>query len=646
MQKDIDFEPIKYGSFIKDRTFIVPDYQRGYDWNHEHLGDLWEDLHYHIQKYKNNFSETFYLGTIIIKTPKHINGHHEIVDGQQRFTTLYILSIALRNEFRARSNKNDDQFTKTADRIDGDILNKYSTGRTPEHLTTRLIGSNGEPKPIRDILMLIAKNNWDGEFPNKDHDIFTKDKKIHGSTANARIKLLKSAYDFHLEEMKNLNDDEIFFLYEVISNIMLIAAVVKDDDKAFYLFETTNARGKDLEVSDLLKNHFFRKIDRDNNEILDQWNQVVMNAGNSKLITMLKHFHYVYKSHVQKKGLYRALQELADGTIGSVKGLLDELENYSHFHNIMHMGKMNDFVSYIQKKKVKCPLEEKQEQYYLSICALRLFKAEVTYPVIYAFFEKFSEHYVDDKSYSIQALTFLKALEKFHFVNYKIIQDKGNKIEKPYALFAGRIYRTKTAKEFMSVIGEFYDFLRSLFLKEERFKEKFLELSYNDKEEIRYIFHKIEDHYLNGSRQRYKFFDPDKTSSTDIKTFNESIEHFWPVTFKVGQHISEEEFNNHKQIDDEIGELRNNIGNLLVMDPALNDKLKNKIPSKKHEILISLQNNLPKYIRLFIDDSDLKNWNEASINQRANEIAELCYRKIFLINDNQPKITEQQLKKF
>ena len=82
------------------------------------------------------------------------------------------------------------------------------------------------------------------------------------------------------------------------------------------------------------------------------------------------------------------------------------------------------------------------------------------------------------------------------------------------------------------------------------------------------------------------------------------------------------------------------------MDPALNDKLKNKIPSKKHEILISLQNNLPKYIRLFIDDSDLKDWNEASINQRANEIAELCYRKIFLISDTQPKITEQQLKKF
>ena len=60
-------------------------------------------------------------------------------------------------------------------------------------------------KPIRDILELISKNDWDGIFPTKDHDIFTKDKKIHGSTANARISLLKTAYEFHMEEITRLD---------------------------------------------------------------------------------------------------------------------------------------------------------------------------------------------------------------------------------------------------------------------------------------------------------------------------------------------------------------------------------------------------------------------------------------------------------
>ena len=60
MNETIDFIPIQYGSFIKDRTFIVPDYQRGYDWNQEHLGDLWEDLYYHLKKLIGGIPETFY----------------------------------------------------------------------------------------------------------------------------------------------------------------------------------------------------------------------------------------------------------------------------------------------------------------------------------------------------------------------------------------------------------------------------------------------------------------------------------------------------------------------------------------------------------------------------------------------------------
>ena len=637
MIETIDFIPVKYSQFLSDKTFIVPDYQRGYDWRPEHLSDLWEDLQYHLEKLKKGKPETFFLGTIIIKTPESINGHHEIVDGQQRFTSLYLLAIALRSAFKERS----------IDAINIDnMLNKYSIERNPKHLSSRLIGSNGEPKPIREILELISKNDWDGIFPTKDHDIFTKDKKIHGRTANARISLLKTAYEFHMEEIKELNDDNLVQLYDVVSNISMVAAIVKDDDQAFYLFETTNARGKDLEVADLLKNHFFRKIDGDNKEVLDQWNAVVTKAGGSKLVTMLKHFHYVHKSHVQKKGLYKALQKLADDTLGSAENLLLELERYSNFHNIMHTGDMNRFIEYIQSKKVKCPTEEKQEQYYLSICALRLFRAEVTYPIIYAFFEKFSSNFVDDNSFKIQPITFLKALENFHFVNYKICQDKGNIIEKPYAEFAGKLFKAKNSKKFMQVLSEFYDFLRNTFLSEERFKEKFIELNYSDKEDIRYLFHKIEDHHLNGARQRYKFFDPDKTENQNVKTFNESIEHFWPQTFKSGQHVSEDEFKEYESNDITIGDQRHNIGNLLVMDPKINDNLKNMIPKKKRDILLDAQHRLPKYIISFIETYDLENWGLDDINSRSTDLSRLCYGEVFNINDTFPKISKQQLDKF
>ena len=59
MSETINFQPIKYGQFLSDKTFIVPDYQRGYDWSPEHLNDLWEDLHYHLNKYNEGIPATF-----------------------------------------------------------------------------------------------------------------------------------------------------------------------------------------------------------------------------------------------------------------------------------------------------------------------------------------------------------------------------------------------------------------------------------------------------------------------------------------------------------------------------------------------------------------------------------------------------------
>ena len=80
--------------------------------------------------------------------------------------------------------------------------------------------------------------------------------------------------------------------------------------EAFYLFETINDRGKNLEIGDLLKNHFFSKLDEsEREEYIDNWSKISSNTDN-KLTTMLRHFYFTRDGYVGSKQLYESLKKL------------------------------------------------------------------------------------------------------------------------------------------------------------------------------------------------------------------------------------------------------------------------------------------------------------------------------------------------
>lgn len=303
------FDEGRYG------RFVVPDYQRGFDWNQNHVDDLWEDIDFYLKKDMNGDREDFFIGSIILKTPNQNENYFEIVDGQQRLTSLYLLCIAVRNRF-----KELNCYDEVRD-VDRDFLNSYDDNkkRAPKFLGTR---------KIREFLNFISDKDWDQVFPTKENF----EEKIHGSTINAINRVLKRSLKSHEDYVKKLNEQEINSLYRVLKRIKLIALVVKTYERAFYLFETTNARGKELEPGDLLKNHLFRKTPESKREdIYERWDDVIKNS-NSKLVIMLKHFYYVHGKHIQKKELYKSLKNLMDA-----ESLLEAIENYSIFHNIMRL---------------------------------------------------------------------------------------------------------------------------------------------------------------------------------------------------------------------------------------------------------------------------------------------------------------------
>lgn len=88
--------------FNCDEIYRIPNYQRQYSWTDEQLEALWDDLY---EGYENQNNRCYFLGSIVVvKTGDYL----DIIDGQQRITTLIIMMDVLRKSF-PDINKDSDE---------------------------------------------------------------------------------------------------------------------------------------------------------------------------------------------------------------------------------------------------------------------------------------------------------------------------------------------------------------------------------------------------------------------------------------------------------------------------------------------------------------------------------------------------------
>lgn len=88
--------------FSSDFQYSIPDYQRPYSWEEEHVKQLFDDLY---GLYKQKTDESYFLGSIVV-IKKNPQPQADVVDGQQRLTSLTMLIAAL-THFLSDENKAD-----------------------------------------------------------------------------------------------------------------------------------------------------------------------------------------------------------------------------------------------------------------------------------------------------------------------------------------------------------------------------------------------------------------------------------------------------------------------------------------------------------------------------------------------------------
>ena len=215
---------------LSGSAFGIDYYQREYRWKRKQLQELVDDLH-------GQFSQTWSHGTPLEKQSKYFLGSivisksgdkRNIVDGQQRITTLTLLLIHLNHLQKDIANPVED-------------LPRLIYAQEPDGKKFKL--DIEERNPCMSALLIGDDYNPEGQSES--------------------VKNLVERYD-DLNEIfpKNFSDDELrMFIWWIIRNVKLIEITANDDGDAYTIFETMNDRGLSLTATDMLKGYLLANIE-------------------------------------------------------------------------------------------------------------------------------------------------------------------------------------------------------------------------------------------------------------------------------------------------------------------------------------------------------------------------------------------------
>ena len=208
-------------NLLSQDKYIIPLYQRNYAWERDEIFQLLQDI--------NESSGTYYIGTLVISTNN--NGQMQLIDGQQRFTTLSIVNSVFKSKGKSDIAESNLLFEA-----------RYQSQQTIEHLHL----SKDKYEEVK------QSGNADVGVQNIIGAVNYIEEYIREEETNNK--------DFSLESFVNrfYNDIEIFR-----------AEVPKDTDLNHY-FEIMNNRGEQLEKHEILKAAFLEKITKSHRNIYQQ----------------------------------------------------------------------------------------------------------------------------------------------------------------------------------------------------------------------------------------------------------------------------------------------------------------------------------------------------------------------------------------
>jgi len=286
-----------------DSLYQIPRYQRPYSWNDEQLEKLWDDLIESSEKDPN-----YFLGSVITAKPEETSTYLDIVDGQQRLTTLTILMSVYRDLYPN--------------------INSHLLETDPFAVDGKIIESSIRFNDRFERLRLKTHSNHQSEFEEyilngKTTEYAKPLKKDLKKEEAPSYKFINSAW-FFTQKLTELGEETAGLLLNYIFNsVKIIRIDCQTVSFAIKLFQVLNDRGLDLSNSDLIKSYLMgqlqSKYEKDKelkrqkeDQFLDDWKacETIALDTDSTINDLFVMFEYYQLATNPKKGLYDELVAL------------------------------------------------------------------------------------------------------------------------------------------------------------------------------------------------------------------------------------------------------------------------------------------------------------------------------------------------
>lgn len=279
-------------SINSDRVYRIPKYQREYTWGVNEWNALFNDVT------ENDFG--YFLGSYICVNGGSLSGTIlEVIDGQQRFTSITLLLTALYEKIAShRSDLDDDDLTDLAN-LKNELANKKqkftANGGKNTEFTQRL------------VLQKQNLNDEDYAFILSDVGIITLKKNKPANFGNRRIaKAYRHFCKLIDEEVLELKQDnshmsDVGALFQIVrkfESAVLVGIEVDTNKDAYMLFESLNHRGVPLSALDLIKNTLIAQAEASLNadNVYEQWKQILSDVGQDDYAVQERFFRQYYNA--------------------------------------------------------------------------------------------------------------------------------------------------------------------------------------------------------------------------------------------------------------------------------------------------------------------------------------------------------------
>jgi uncharacterized protein with ParB-like and HNH nuclease domain len=583
MSEQLENNDYRFHRLFDGYVFHIPEYQRFYSWSKPHWDDLWNDLLNIISEDRDH-----YMGTVIckdeqkaIKTEEYTASYREydIVDGQQRFTTLILLLKTIISDYESIN----------PEELPEDARKRYE----------KLPVQNSKELFVQDPTMEPANEGYEVrnklKLQQEDNQIFKKilsDNIETGTQSTPSQEQLVAAYQHYSDLLEELREekssieylDQIGRLLSGIQSLQFMVYTIDNQAQATLIFESINDRGKGLSNLDKTKSFLMHKVylSRSSDPSEVTINEVQMRFGDvyRSLQTLntedrtsgisedrIQRYHYIatidrsVNSTYIKQETNRHNYTLSSGAtvyLGALKWHFTRLQNgadsgpyesyprncideidwytrglkryYSHMETIGTYGNGGDYDSELNWELKKL---------------FTLGRLGNFYPLLLALWDEYaSDRLSRDELYEI-----LQLIEVASFRIYSIADRRSDTGESKFYRLANRVANgDKDADWIISKLQSYIESLEYDFADSLRTTNAYNRFRYKD---IRYLFYSY-DLYLR--KKGMGGAAPSLEKAVENADNDYTIEHIWPRdTSKLN--LTEEEKRTHDEILHSLGNL-------------------------------------------------------------------------------------------